>query len=109
MTEQRKTKKERITEEPASPPGQEEVKDEGAASTDSMVYIGPDLELVPQFSVFRNGIPEHLRAEILAKAILGELLVPVKELPAAQEALRTPGTKQYLLYKEAQKQVGSEI
>ena len=108
MTEQRKTKKESITVTPNSPTDQEEVKGEGTASKESVVYVGPGLELVPQFSVFRNGIPGHLRAEILAKPILGELLVPVKELPAAQEALRKPGTKQYLLYKEAQKQVGSE-
>lgn len=105
MIEENKVKKERTSGKADT---QIDVKTEPVTKAETMVYIGPDLALVPQFSVFSNGVPSYLVHEIEKRPVLGQLLVPVKSLSAAQEKLKVIGSKEYVLYQEAQKQVGSE-
>lgn len=105
MTEENKTKKERTLDKADI---QIDVKTGTIDKTETVVYIGPDLAIVPQFSVFSNGVPSYLAREIEKRPLIGHLLVPVKSLSAAQEKLKVIGSKEYVLYQEAQKQVGSE-
>lgn len=105
MTEENKVKKERVSGKMGA---QIDVKAEPVTKAETMVYIGPDLTLVPQFSVFSNGVPSYLAREIEKRPVLEQLLVPVKSLSMAQEKLKVIGSKEYVLYQEAQKQVGSE-
>lgn len=109
MTAQ-KSKKEQVPEVQSTESKKQEVQviDKSEENPSTIVYVGPDLELVPQFSVFHNGLPNHLREKVKAHPVLEKLIVKLSEMPTIEDRLSRVGSKEYLLFNAAKKQLGSD-
>lgn len=65
----------------------------------TMVYVGPTIKnVVSTGTIYNNGIPEKLTKEITKQPVVGNLLVPVEELAAAQKELSIAGSALKIIY-----------
>lgn len=63
--------------------------------TPAMVYVGPNSPTEPllkQYTVFRDGLPEHIQAQAKANPTLAGLFVPVEKLNSARAELKRVGS-----------------
>lgn len=75
--------------------GKKEVKKE------TVVYIGPSIKnVVSTGTVYNNGLPARLAAEIEKQPAVRNLLVPVSRLAAVQRELSNPGSAVSLIYEK---------
>ena len=63
-----------------------------------VVYIGPDIPDVKQYTVFNNGLPAVLAQRIVEKPFFNSLIVPVAQ---ANAELARKGSALEVLYKKA--------
>ncbi len=66
-----------------------------------VVYIGPDIPDVKQYTVFNNGLPAILIQKIADKPFFNSLVVPVTKLAQANVDLAKEGSALNVLYKKA--------
>ena len=66
-----------------------------------VVYIGPDIPDVKQYTVFNNGLPATLVQRIADRPFLNSLIVPVTKLAQANVELAKEGSALNVLYKKA--------
>ncbi|MDE6925406.1 MAG: hypothetical protein K2O97_05665 [Acetatifactor sp.] len=66
-----------------------------------VVYIGPDIPDVKQYTVFNNGLPAVLAQRIVEKPFFNSLIVPVTRLAQANAELARKGSALEVLYKKA--------
>lgn len=52
-----------------------------------LVYVGPSFKGAIRGTVYNNGLPDVLKEVIKEKPVIGELLVPISELPLANREL----------------------
>lgn len=109
MTEQ-KSKKEQSVKTKVEERRQEndDAKENIEQKPPTLVYVGPSLEMVPQFSVFHNGLPTHLLEKTKAYPILNKLIIKLSEMPTIEGNLSRVGSKENLLFNTAKKQLGSD-
>lgn len=68
---------------------------------ETVVYIGPSIKnVVSTGTVYNNGLPERLVAEIEKQPAIKSLLVPVSRLAAVQRELSNQGSAVSLIYKK---------
>ena len=74
-----------------------------ATETGQTIYLGPQILQKGLLSgqVFIGGVPEHIKEYIANKPLMSQLFVPVSQIVAAQQAVNTPGTPQYIAYHNA--------
>lgn len=74
-----------------------------------IVYCGPSLfNILPQFTVFNNGIPQHLKEHIEKCPAIQELIVPVSELQACRKSIEKQGSKENTMYSQIVEYARSE-
>lgn len=66
-----------------------------------MVYIGPDIPDVKQYTVFNNGLPATLVQKIADKPFFNSLVVPATRLAQANAELAKEGSALKAIYKKA--------
>ena len=49
-------------------------------------------------SVYKNGLPEHVKDLIRKVPDVGRIIVPVKDFPAVRKETETPGTEYHRIY-----------
>lgn len=65
-----------------------------------MVYIGPDIPDVKQYTVFNNGLPATLVQKIADRPFFNSLVVPVTRLAQANADLAKEGSALNVIYKK---------
>lgn len=78
-----------------------EKKEKKENPRESMVYIGPDIPDVKQYTVFNNGLPATLVQRIADRPFFNSLIVPVTKLAQANVELAREGSALNVLYKKA--------
>lgn len=70
-----------------------------------LIYCGPTLPggLLQQYTVYKGGIPGHLKDATDKCPAIKALFVPHTKLQAVVVAIRSPGSLENLRYKEIQK------
>lgn len=74
----------------------------------TVVYVGPAMKTVPQFSVFSNGLPKALEVVKVDFPAIEGLIVPTTRLNEATVALKRTGSKESILFEQVQNYLGSE-
>lgn len=65
-------------------------------------YIGPEIRnVLSKNTIFRNGIPEEIKARATQIPVVRKLFVPLKELPKANRSLLAGGAYKALYDKAA--------
>ena len=79
---------------PAEPVGSPEPLDR------LQVYAGPTMHrrVMIAGSVYKNGLPEHVKDLIRKVPDVGRIIVPVKDFPAVRKETETPGTEYHRIY-----------
>lgn len=103
----RKTKQVEVTK-PDDVAGSDAKQTKEPVPSETSVYIGPSLKTVPQFAVFSNGLSDALKAAKEDCPAIGGLIVPTAKLNEATVALKKAGSKESILFEQAQKFLGSE-
>lgn len=71
---------------------------------ETVVYIGPSIKnVVSTGTVYNNGLPARLAAEIEKQPAVKSLLVPVSRLAAVQGELSNQGSAVSLIYEKIKK------
>ncbi len=92
--------------EPGQAPAKAQEAKAPAKGKEALVYVGPNQAgalSLRQFTVYRGGLPENLRAAIKEDPNLGQLFVPVADLVAARAELRNNGSRLARAHSEAQR------
>ncbi|HJF34180.1 MAG TPA: hypothetical protein K8V56_20655 [Sporosarcina psychrophila] len=75
-----------------------------------LIYCGPSITEIglQQFSVFKNGIPEH--ATLIGESCRAVVLLfkPISELATTREKINKKGSRDYQLYQNVLKHTGRE-
>ncbi|GEB35306.1 hypothetical protein [Brevibacillus parabrevis] len=81
---------------------QQAVKTESEQPQVQLIYVGPNLPggRLMQYTVFRGGVPEYLTDLFEKQPAIRQLIVPVRDLAAAQAKTGTPGTLEHALYQQ---------
>ena len=66
-----------------------------------VVYIGPDIPGVKQYTVFNNGLPDALKEKIKEHPFFNSLVIPVDKLANANIELAKEGSALNILYRKA--------
>lgn len=63
---------------------------------DSLIYCGPNLPkgILNQFTVYRGGLPKHLDSYFEKCPAIKRLFVPVDNMAATMQAIKTAGTSE---------------
>lgn len=75
------------------------------SNKEQVVYIGPHLKYLQPYSVFRGELPQSIKELMQVNSWLKGLFVPVRQLPSAMKNLQVQGTKEFLLFEKAKKEV----
>lgn len=69
-------------------------KDTKAVAPARIIYVGPTRKnrSIIQYTVYKGGYPESVKAEIAACPVLNKLFVPVSQLEQARKDIQTKGT-----------------
>lgn len=64
------------------------------------VYAGPTMHrrVMIAGSVYKNGLPEHVKDLIRKVPDVGRIIVPVKDFPTVRKETETPGTEYHRIY-----------
>lgn len=63
----------------------------------TVIYIGETLPNLQKYTIFNNGIPQFVAAEIEKCSAIGELIVPISDYSAVKEQLTKKGTRYHTL------------
>ena len=72
------------------------------SSCRTMVYIGPTFRGATKGTVYNNGAPPALKEAVEKKPVIGQLLVPVTDLPVANRGLTDSGSALSRMYRIAE-------
>lgn|GEM_PF-1655068 len=83
-----------IPSAPAEPVGSPEPLDR------LQVYAGPTMHrrVMIAGSVYKNGLPPHVKDLVRKVPDVGRIIVPVKDFPAVRKETETPGTEYHRIY-----------
>ena len=70
---------------------------------EAVVYCGPDIPHVARSFTTYAEIPEALSEKIAKCPTISALIVPVSKMAETRRALKTPGTREAILYGHIQK------
>lgn len=66
---------------------------------ETVIYIGPSIRnVVSTGTLYNNGLPERLKKEMEKQPVIGNLIIPVSCLAAAQRELAVPGSALAVVY-----------
>ncbi len=68
-----------------------------------LVYIGPDIPSVKQYTTYNNGLPDALKEKIKEHPFFNSLVVPVAKLARASAELAREGSALNILFRKADK------
>ncbi len=71
------------------------------STCEPVVYIGPDIPDVKQYTVFNNGLPATLVQKIADRPFFDSLVVPVTRLAQTNADLAKEGSALNVIYKKA--------
>lgn len=74
-----------------------------------IVYIGPDIPGIKQYSVYNNGLPDALKEKTKEHPVFLSLIVPVSRLPQANKELSTEGSALTTLFQRANQLIKREM
>ena len=66
-----------------------------------VVYIGPDIPGVKQYTTYNAGLPDALKEEIKEHPFFNSFVVPVEKLAKASAELAKEGSALSILYRKA--------
>lgn len=70
-----------------------------AVQQETVIYIGPSVKnVVTTGTLYNNGLPDILKKEMEKQPVIGNLIIPVSGLAAAQKELKTPGSALAVIY-----------
>lgn len=77
----------------------------------AVIYVGPSIPKsgLEQYTVFANGLPQHVENLIVKCPSIRSLIVPVRELSEVRRNISQPGHAQSLLFKEINAFIRSEM
>lgn len=80
-------------------------KEQAPAKTERFIYCGPSLPtgLLQQHTIYKGGIPEHLKNVIEKCPGIKSLFVPYSKLQAVTAAIQSAGSLENLQYRDIQK------
>ncbi|MGO4890292.1 hypothetical protein ACJ2A9_21295 [Anaerobacillus sp. MEB173] len=67
----------------------------------TIIYCGPSLKNLPQYSVFRGEPPEYVKWHMKQSGIVKELFVETGEFGRIRRNIKTQGTRENHLYLKA--------
>jgi hypothetical protein len=69
-------------------------KAETEKKSTNLIYVGPSLPngLLTKFTVFSNGIPEHVKKDYEEKVFFKKLFVPIGQFAAVEKDLANPSS-----------------
>lgn len=70
---------------------------------ETVVYCGPDIPHVARSFTAYAEIPEALSEQIAKCPTISALIVPISKMAETRRALKTPGTREAILYGHIQK------
>lgn len=74
-----------------------------AQAASSTVYCGPTIPGVAvQFTTYTNGVPAALAEAVRERPVLGDLVVPLDQLPEVRRQFHAGTGRYYTLYCKAQ-------
>lgn len=70
-----------------------------------LIYCGPTLNNgeLSQYAVFQGELPDHVKKHVKAELVIGELIIPVKDLAAVKNKIQQKGSREYLMFEKALK------
>lgn len=70
-----------------------------AVQKETVMYIGPSIKnVVATGTLYNNGLPDALKDEMERQPIIGNLIIPVGSLAAAQKELAKAGSALSIMY-----------
>ncbi|MCM0759606.1 hypothetical protein M7775_13690 [Sporomusa sphaeroides DSM 2875] len=80
-------------------------KEQAPVKTERLIYCGPSLPggLLQRHTIYKGGIPEHLKDVVEKCPGIKSLFVPPAKLQAVTTAIQSSGSLENLRYKEIQK------
>lgn len=81
--------------------------DAKSTKAESLIYCGPNLPrgVLNQFTVYRGGLPKHLKDHFEKCPAIVSLFVPVDKLSETMIAIGKPGTAQAIWFKRVQEYI----
>lgn len=75
---------------------------------ETVVYIGPDIPGVKQYTTYNAGLPDALKEKIKEHPFFNSLVVPVEKLARASKELAKEGSALSILYQRASDKLKEE-
>lgn len=64
---------------------------------ETVIYAGPSIKNLQQYTIFNNGIPSILKEDIKACPAIKGLIVPVAKLAETEARMIQQGTREFIL------------
>jgi hypothetical protein len=80
------------------------VEQEKSESQEPLIYVGPSLPggLLTKYTIFSNGIPDHLKAHFAKCPAFKQLFIPVSQLPAVESRLKDATSAESVFYRQTE-------
>lgn len=73
----------------------------GKEFLEPVIYIGPDIPGVKQYSVYNHGLPDALKEKAKEHPVFLSLIIPVGKMPQANKELLRKGSALNVLFEKA--------
>jgi hypothetical protein len=75
-----------------------QAKKETVIKKETLVYCGPSLRDLPQYSVFQGELPQYVQKHIEKSEVIKELFVAPKDLVSTRKRITETGTREHQLF-----------
>jgi hypothetical protein len=98
VEEEKQEQQEELVVEQEEPVAEQEQSEQQEA----LIYVGPSLPngLLTKYTIFSNGIPEHLKAHFEKCPSFKQLFIPVSQLPAVENRLKDATSAEAVFYRQ---------